>query len=579
MSRLAAGSAPGPFGPAPNFRQFLSIAILLGSLLAPLALVTPAAAADETIQAFNAINTYRSWLGLPPMKRDPALDASASSHARYYQLNYGDPSLAGMGLHTEQSGKPGFTGADMQARAAAQGYKGSINENIGLSGSMMSSVDWFIATINHRLTLIDPRYTDIGFGVVNDGKAKIEVIDVGAKTWSDTAKPDWVAWPPDGAGGVGLSFWGETPDPFPGASYPVGYPITLKYHGSGAVSFDRVSLAANGQTVPSTFSTGTGWLTKRTCMIAASKPLQPGTTYTVTVAGSANGAAFTRAWSFRTAADSGEELSLSGQFAARALPPGVAAADPAVQDEWWDADGPVSAGWVEQTWLWGPDVFATKTEAYAESPSGQRTVYYFDKSRMEVSDLSADRSSSWFVTNGLLVREMILGGIQIGQSAFAPARPALMPLAGDDAGANPDAPNYASLSGLATVMDDHKLPDLTGTPVQSTLAKDGTVADDPALGDATTLAHYDTTTGHNVAGVFWNWMTSQPWDWLYVLGHPISDPYWVHTKVAGVEQWVLVQAFERRLVTYTPGNDADWQIEMGNVGRHYYQWRYGVTPP
>src|SRR5690606_35387606 len=155
--------------------------------------------------------------------------------------NHGDPSLAGMGLHQQTPGRPGFTGADMLDRARAAGYGGWVNENIGLSGSMMASVDWFIDTINHRLTLIDPRYTEIGFGAVNEGGARIEVIDVGAPVWSETAETEWIAWPPAGTTGVGLSFGGEAPNPFPGASYPVGYPITLKYFGPGTVVFDSAT--------------------------------------------------------------------------------------------------------------------------------------------------------------------------------------------------------------------------------------------------------------------------------------------------------------------------------------------------
>ena len=36
-----------------------------------------------------------------------------------------------------------------------------------------------------------------------------------------------------------------------------------------------------------------------------------------------------------------------------------------------------------------------------------------------------------------------------------------------------------------------------------------------------------------------------------------------------------MQCFERRCLTYTPANPAGWQVEAGNVGQHYYQWRYG----
>jgi hypothetical protein len=46
-------------------------------------------------------------------------------------------------------------------------------------------------------------------------------------------------------------------------------------------------------------------------------------------------------------------------------------------------------------------------------------------------------------------------------------------------------------------------------------------------------------------------------------------------QVAGTPTDVLLQCFERRCLTYTPGNPDGWQVEAGNVGRHYYEWRYG----
>ncbi|HVB65011.1 MAG TPA: CAP domain-containing protein, partial [Nitrolancea sp.] len=396
--------------------RWVTLLILLTMLpFASLSSVSPSgAASDDTAQAFTMINQYRAWLGLPPMKRNPALDASAQAHARYYQLNINDPSLNGLGLHAEAAGKPGFTGVSMQDRVNAQGYQGWANENIGLSGSMVTSTEWFIGTINHRLTLIDPRYTDIGLGMVNDGNARIEVIDVGAPSWSDTAKPDWVAWPPDGMAGVPLSFWGEAPDPFANASYPTGYPITLKYFGPGSVSYTTATLTANNQTVPNFSATGAGWLTKQTDMIAATTPLQPGTKYTVAVTGTANAAPFSRNWSFQTAATPGDAMSLIALPSAVPLPPGVSQADPSVQSVWAAADGAIQSQTASRTWLWGPDVDAAITEPYSESPGGARQVYYFDKSRMELTNPNGDRSSDWFVTNGLLVRDMIQGAIQTG---------------------------------------------------------------------------------------------------------------------------------------------------------------------
>ena len=37
---------------------------------------------------------------------------------------------------------------------------------------------------------------------------------------------------------------------------------------------------------------------------------------------------------------------------------------------------------------------------------------------------------------------------------------------------------------------------------------------------------------------------------------------------------MLIQAFERRVLTYNPANPPAFQVEMGNIGLHYYDWRY-----
>jgi hypothetical protein len=63
-------------------------------------------------------------------------------------------------------------------------------------------------------------------------------------------------------------------------------------------------------------------------------------------------------------------------------------------------------------------------------------------------------------------------------------------------------------------------------------------------------------------------------DALFAFGRPITEPYWVRTEVGGKAQWIMVQLFERRVLTYTPDNAPEWQVEMGNVGQHYLDWRY-----
>lgn len=68
---------------------------------------------------------------------------------------------------------------------------------------------------------------------------------------------------------------------------------------------------------------------------------------------------------------------------------------------WERTDQPVASEQVDRTWMWGPEAFTDEmTEPYAEAPNGQRTVQYYDKSRMELNHPDGDSSSPWFVTNG-----------------------------------------------------------------------------------------------------------------------------------------------------------------------------------
>jgi hypothetical protein len=107
-----------------------------------------------------------------------------------------------------------------------------------------------------------------------------------------------------------------------------------------------------------------------------------------------------------------------------------------------------------------------------------------------------------------------------------------------------------------------------------------------------TLTGYDEVSGHNVADVFATWylqtfLTSpdgDPKNTLYAQlngntvgldpGRPLTDPFWVEVTVDGIDRMILVQVFERWTLTYSPHNPVGWQIELGNVGQHYYEWRY-----
>lgn len=237
---------------------------------------------------------------------------------------------------------------------------------------------------------------------------------------------------------------------------------------------------------------------------------------------------------------------------------------------------------------WGPASLGVFQEKYVEGLDGQRTVQYYDKSRMELTHANQP------VTNGLLTKELVSGKRQDGDNTFTQLLPSQLQVAGDSnlGGGNAIAPVYASFANLVTFMPgQHSAPDRHGQMVDQSVDKAGTVA--KAANPPVKLAYgvYEKTTGHNIPQVFADYenLTGPVWDGnkyvvkkiftdnptVNVFGYPIAEAYWTRAILQGHEQAVLVQLFERRVLTYTPANPDPYKVEMGNIGQHYLQWRYG----
>jgi len=254
---------------------------------------------------------------------------------------------------------------------------------------------------------------------------------------------------------------------------------------------------------------------------------------------------------------------------------------------------------VNRTWFWGPGPNTPGLlEAYKEAPngSGQRLVQYFDKSRMELNDPQANPSQPFFVTNGLLTVELISGFIQTGNSSFEKFRPACIPMTGDFGDVT--APTYATFASVSnTQAGDHPSTNKTGQYATQTINNAGTIGNDPSKqGAATQFTYFEPTTKHNIPKAFWDFLNSSGpvynaqnqivneqliTPWFYASGLPISEPYWTKAKIRGEVRDVMIQAFERRALTYVPSNTAGFQVEMANIGQHYFDWRYrnyGVCP-
>jgi subtilisin family serine protease len=257
---------------------------------------------------------------------------------------------------------------------------------------------------------------------------------------------------------------------------------------------------------------------------------------------------------------------------------------------WAPADQPLTDQLVGRSWLWGPAPLATGFEPYEQSPFGERLVRYFDKARMEITNPLDDLSSPWYVTNGLLVSELISGQMQVGDATYRFQGSAAVAVAGDPN--DPLAPTYSDLRALleATAYD-------AGAVIISRVDGAGRISLDGDLGAyGVSAAQYVPETEHRIASVFWDYLNSQgpilQGDMLvtgklfeptfFATGLPVTEAYWTRVLVGGQRVDVLIQCFERRCLTYTPSNPAEWRVEMGNVGQHYYSWRYdrsGDGPP
>jgi Tol biopolymer transport system component len=247
---------------------------------------------------------------------------------------------------------------------------------------------------------------------------------------------------------------------------------------------------------------------------------------------------------------------------------------------WNNADKPVKDGQANRSWTWGPNPWFDYKEFYKQAPNGLRLVQYFDKSRMEINDPANMAGPLGGVTNGLLPVEMISGRVKLGEGIGPDQNdqrtPAEIPVAGDPALQNPDAPTYRSFRNVATTDNGYRDQNKVGQRVGATYDKNGTIGVRQDLADkpGTDIVAYETVTGHNVPRVFNDFRNAGPVPAIYAFGHPITDPYWVVARVGGQNKDVLVQIFERRVITYTPSNPRAFQVEMGNVGQHYFQWRY-----
>ncbi len=264
-------------------------------------------------------------------------------------------------------------------------------------------------------------------------------------------------------------------------------------------------------------------------------------------------------------------LLLSAWLTALPTQAASAFADPHFQTQWQQGEAVVPN-------FWGPLSLARdgQREAYKEAASGQRLVQYFDKTRMELTN-----PASGTVTNGLLTVELKSGKMQLGDATFEQRQPAKVNIAGDPGN---DGPTYADLA---------QLPERTEQIFSSNVF----YAFDKKSGKFTgnhSGAHFpftyvsspDNRYGQFVYQIFYDFIKTLPLPMEQTTGYPISPVIDATVLIGGKPTSVEIQAFERRVLTYNLDTAAHRNtdttltgVEFGNIGQHYFTWRYESGAP
>lgn len=262
---------------------------------------------DDAERAIARANKYRAIVGSLPFLIHPALIQAAQNHARYYVLNHDLPELSGLGAHSEVPNTPGFTGEGPSARAIAAGYPPDwafVWEDMHFLSDPLRSVDDWVAAPFHRIAVLHPSLRAAGYARANDSGVQVDVLDVAPQhvptgTWRN--RPEVLVYPAPDQTDVPVGWHGaEIPSPLPpGASGPVGYPITL-YGLGGKLVISSASLTdLSGKNVP--VYPNSPHCSSRDCyLLIPRQPLLPFTTYEVRTQGTIGEQPFQKVWHFTT---------------------------------------------------------------------------------------------------------------------------------------------------------------------------------------------------------------------------------------------------------------------------------------
>lgn len=298
-----------------------TVPVTVPAALAPEAAAPAYSAGSEESNTLALLNQERGHCGFGLLKQNAKLDQSAAAHAAYLVQN---SLLHG---HREDPALPGYTGRNETERAAAVGYLNPVSAVLAtLSGPPVAAgtltstgqVRGLLASPYHLLSMLES-VSDVGIGhrkkngtdgverrALNITMGRVEGVN-------DLDASQAYTYPCEGSTGVNAGLADETPSPIPanlvqdfrlyggqisvkvrtGRVLVVTSAIVTPTAGGPALAAQIVS-QANNTPRPELMRANDAY-------VLPLSVLQPGSSYTVQLAGTSDGQPFSKSFSFTTA--------------------------------------------------------------------------------------------------------------------------------------------------------------------------------------------------------------------------------------------------------------------------------------
>jgi len=252
---------------------------------------------EPQLAALDHVNMFREMVGVPLINGNGPLQEAASDHCACYSEHKGE--YGSMSPHSEDASWAPPCYGELGARIQAKGYTGGsgYSEVMAFMDHPENSVEAWMATVYHRLPLIDPASKDMGYGHAPG----CDTINVGM----GGAGGSWeVIYPIDGQTDVDTAWSGnEGPQPkIPPTGYPSGPVVTIQF-GTASFAINSAEIMdSSGTSLELTLLTpeNDSFLGGDAISFYTNDPLDVQSTYDVMVEGTVNGTPWTKSWSFTT---------------------------------------------------------------------------------------------------------------------------------------------------------------------------------------------------------------------------------------------------------------------------------------